>query len=326
MLHIILLILKIIGIILLCILGIIILAVLAILFVPIRYRMDFSIYDKSSARIKTTWLLHIISASVSYENGLSKKIKIFGLDISLLKKLKKKSSKKRKAKKEKKSNETVRSNKAKKSNEHSNELVIQENVLNNNLTSFSNNDRVLDDFSSNNSDFTDDINIEKNKKSIFEKFSEKILNIKQKIKKLLYKIKSLYGRIKEILIKLRNIKEFLGEESTKEAFKFVKNELGILWDYVKPRKIKGHLDYSTGDPAYTAELLGIVYILIKGTKKGFSINPDFDCENFYLKGEMHIKGRIYLFQIILVGIAFYRNKNLREKISIAKGLIGSTDV
>lgn len=87
MLHIILLILKIIGIILLCILGIVLLVIITVLFVPVRYKIDFSIYEYGSIKCRVSWLLHIISVNVGYgkqkngEMGLYKNIKLFGINL-----------------------------------------------------------------------------------------------------------------------------------------------------------------------------------------------------------------------------------------------------
>lgn len=62
MLHIILFILKIIGIILAVLLGLTALALLAVLFVPIRYSCSAKYYDKMpEASFKVTWLLHFLT-------------------------------------------------------------------------------------------------------------------------------------------------------------------------------------------------------------------------------------------------------------------------
>lgn len=71
MLHIILLILKIIGIVLLCILGIIILALFCVLFVPVRYRIEVMRKEGEDeppvdVRVKVTWLLHLLNILIRY--------------------------------------------------------------------------------------------------------------------------------------------------------------------------------------------------------------------------------------------------------------------
>lgn len=71
MLHIILLILKIIGIILLCILGILLLAILCVLFVPVRYRIELERKEGEgeppfTVHARITWLMHIVNVRIRY--------------------------------------------------------------------------------------------------------------------------------------------------------------------------------------------------------------------------------------------------------------------
>ncbi len=70
MLHIILLLLKIIGMLLLCILGLILLTLLATLFVPIRYRVAAQ-HGENLFYLKGRihWLLHIVHLSISHIEG-----------------------------------------------------------------------------------------------------------------------------------------------------------------------------------------------------------------------------------------------------------------
>lgn len=75
MLHILLLILKIIGIIIAVILGILLLMIAILLFVPVRYevqgRCDGSL-DSLKGKVHISWLLHLIRADVLYKNGKMK--------------------------------------------------------------------------------------------------------------------------------------------------------------------------------------------------------------------------------------------------------------
>lgn len=71
MLHIILLILKIIGIIIAVILGLAVALLLIVLFVPIRYVIDAGCHDKKlKAYVKVTWIMHIFRGVISYDEEL----------------------------------------------------------------------------------------------------------------------------------------------------------------------------------------------------------------------------------------------------------------
>ena len=66
MIHILLMILKVIGIILLVILALLLTAVLLILFVPVRYRADVLFEGKPDGEAAVSWLLHLVRIRVSY--------------------------------------------------------------------------------------------------------------------------------------------------------------------------------------------------------------------------------------------------------------------
>ena len=89
MLHIILGILKVAGILIGVLLLLVLTLVLALLFVPVRYRIRASGQEKDlAAGVHVSWLLHILSAAVSFESGegLSIAIRIFGIRLPLFQK------------------------------------------------------------------------------------------------------------------------------------------------------------------------------------------------------------------------------------------------
>lgn len=335
MLHIILLILKIIGIILLCILGIVLLVIITVLFVPVRYKIDFSIYEYGSIKCRVSWLLHIISVNVGYgkqksgEMGLYKNIKLFGINLLGI----------RKKSHDKKNDDTTEKNDKISIYDSKNDIVDEKNTYENKNTENSYNlETASDDEIVKNpvtadikeSDETDsydgdeesirnfadtepeyDEETKRKKDNIFKKISSKI-------RKILFKIKSVCGKIKKMSAKTRSVKEFVELDETKETIRFIKGQLGILIEHVRPRIVRGHIKFGTGDPAYTAELLGIYYLISKGRYKKMYMEPDFD--NAVLDGEVHIKGRIVVFSLVVMAIKIYKNENLKTTISNGKNL------
>ncbi|MDE6846116.1 MAG: DUF2953 domain-containing protein [Lachnospiraceae bacterium] len=86
MLHIILLILKIIGIVLLCILGILILAIVCALFVPVRYRIRLTGEEGEDkppfmAYVKITWLLHLVNIVVCYPADVILRVRLMFITL-----------------------------------------------------------------------------------------------------------------------------------------------------------------------------------------------------------------------------------------------------
>lgn len=103
MLHILLLLLKIIGIIILCILGTIILVLLGILFVPVRYRIEVVRKEGENeppvvVQAKVTWLLHFINVLVRYSTEFYLRVRLLFIPVFRLPQKEKKKAGKRKKK------------------------------------------------------------------------------------------------------------------------------------------------------------------------------------------------------------------------------------
>ena len=76
MLHVLLFILKILGIILLAVLGVILAGVLLALFVPVRYRADGSFYKISRGEACISWLFRTFRVTASWEEKLVVTVKV----------------------------------------------------------------------------------------------------------------------------------------------------------------------------------------------------------------------------------------------------------
>ena len=102
MIHIILLILKIIGIVLLAVLGILILAIVCAMFVPVRYRISV-IREEGEGKppvmgyVKITWLLHLLNILVRYPSKVIVRARLFIFTLYRMPANKKKTVKKEKA-------------------------------------------------------------------------------------------------------------------------------------------------------------------------------------------------------------------------------------
>ncbi|BCJ95480.1 hypothetical protein acsn021_30490 [Anaerocolumna cellulosilytica] len=79
MLHILLFLLKIIGIVLVSLLGLLLFLIIIVLFVPIRYKLDVTVKGVIKGEAKVTWLLRAISFRATYvEEQLRMKLRILG--------------------------------------------------------------------------------------------------------------------------------------------------------------------------------------------------------------------------------------------------------
>ena len=115
MLHVILLILKIIGVIILAVLGLLLFLLLVVLLVPVRYQLRASHGENLYLKGRVSWLLHLVHASVTHIEGiLHIKVRLLGFIVydnlrpSKPKKEKVKKSAKKKADRKVRSENVVR--------------------------------------------------------------------------------------------------------------------------------------------------------------------------------------------------------------------------
>lgn len=314
MLHIILTILKIIGILLLLIIGLLLAITLCVLFLPIRYCGN-SKYNKDerNLQIKVRYLFGIIRFNANWEkNNRNISFKIFAKDM-----LKERSSKKKKAKKTTKG--VNKSNAAVKKKDIA--AVPKEKDLN----TCSVEDNTLDICSADNiKDNALDENITTNKKNniIFKikQFIDKVLNIKNKLKAF---VQNFINKAKHFLEKLRNINnkkneyiEFLTDERSKTAIKEIKRLSGVTFKHIRPTKVKGHIRFGTGSPDTTGQLLGLISIFTSDYFKKLSLEADFN--NEVIDIDIKFKGRIRIINLVIVAIKLYKIDRLKEFISFVK--------
>ena len=305
MLHILLTILKIIGIILLAVIGLVLLICLCVLFVPIRYSARVKYNKTNNICVRVTYLLRLISIKYSLIGNDKKiSIKIFGIDFNRFK-IKKKN------KSDIATDETDDRNSSidifeeidgERYIEKADEGLKKSAKENMKV----NDDEVFEEDIEENKDFENQTSVKKEKISLYQKIKNKIISVKNKI---LYRFKSICGKIKKAVSKIKDFKGFISDEHAKRVFGLIKGELIKLLKYIRPRKIKGYLNFGFDDPSTTGKVLGIYYAIMKKSPKKFKINPDF--ENKRLETDLFLKGRIRLYYLIYIFIKVYFNKDFK---------------
>lgn len=321
MLHILLMILKIIGIILLCILGLLLVIILCVLFVPIRYKGKAKINDEVVAKANISWLLHIVSIQILYKEEINFILKIFGIPFYNLKKKlerenKKNTNKKKENKKnanKKKPNTESRNEKLRKLNQEKvkeQEEHYQDKTVSEPIEEINEKIELQED----NSETT---------KSFFGKIKLFIKKIFSVIKGIFVKIRNIKYTIKKICDKMKNIRDLISyyinlmeQEESKEALALCKQQLFRFLNHVKPKKLKAHVTFGTGDPGTTGQILSYASMFYPIYGKNVSLIPDFMNEIF--QGDLYMKGRIRLFTIVRIGWKVMFNKNLKKFIKLLK--------
>ena len=279
MLHILFLILKIIGIILLVILGITLTLVGVVLLVPIRYRMKTETTNGMKGlrtEVKANWFLHLISAHITYqEEELDWQVRVGW-------------------KKFRASEEDVR---------------IEDGDIDINAEAVKNADADMTAQDKETSLGKESSNREKttSKTKTSEATSDKVKSVDKAKKESCFK--KIKCTIQEIYGKIKNIKEFLLDETHIQALLRLKKEIIFFVKKIKPDKINGYLRIGLEDPYNTGRVLAALSMLYPFYGEHFEVYPEFERE--IIEGDIYFKGRIHLVHLILALGRAYFDKNIK---------------
>lgn len=291
MLHILLTILKIIGIIVLAILGLLILLLCIVFFVPLRYELIAeSKGDLKNTKLNLTfhWLLHLFSGYVIYnEEKLDYRIrvlwkKISGDDLN-------------------KNNESTED-----SEEESKEEV--EDVVDKILEKADPEKKVDDVLDKADPEKIVDSILEPEKEASDEKTSE------NKLDKLKCTIRKVCDTIKMVL-------EFLKGEAHIGALGRIKSEVIRLLVSLKPNNLKGNVRFGMEDPYQTGQILAGLSVLYPIYGDNVEIYPEFDKK--ILEGDVYLKGHIRGVHAVKMVFNIIIDKNVRTTIKDVKALFES---
>lgn len=325
MIHILLIILKIIGILLLVVLGLLLFVLLCILFVPVRYYGKIR-YDTKHREIhfKAKYLLGLIRLKADMSGkDTSYYFKILFKDLIRSKadeneeyKEKKKKTKHKKTKHKK--DNISKTKEIKKDEDNSNNIskTIEEDNINNSDKTYCITEHISNDNISAEDTVTENT-VTKNKlKQLYHKVLNFIIKIIDFIVNIKSKIIDFADRLRNINQRKQEYLEFLRDEKSKEAIHIIKDLLLKTGKHIIPKKIKGKLKFGTGSPDTTGKLLGIISLFCNNYLKKVKIEADFD--NKVFEGDIKFKGRIRGIILLVNAIKLYKVKRLREFINFVR--------
>lgn len=346
MLHVILIILKIIGIVLGVLLALLLFLLGIILFVPIRYRIYASKYDTIKVKAKVSYLCKIVSFRFRYysdEERYSYCLRIFGYPFI-------DSDRPPKEKKEKK----VKSNKSKTSKtkpkkvkminidqkqdtivngHHEEEYKAEDYTIEDNKTVYI--DKEVDkndiikplkkehtNIVKNEEKVVEEKVDEEEKESFFYRLTKPIRTTFQRIKEIIRKVREAIHSIRNIFSNIRAkihlIKEFLEVEDNRKGIGRVYAGLKKTLRHIVPYRIKGVVRFGLDDPCNTGYLLGVLSLVYPIYADKIQIIPDFQEE--VLEGQVDAKGRIRAFTLLIIGIKLILDDNFKKLLKNVKEL------
>lgn len=275
MLHILLLILKIIGIILAILAGLFILVML----IPFSYVIKGDFNENVKASLVAKWLQGIIYFRFSYlDENMTYVLRILGIPFL---------------------RGTVGEDEEEASEEKETEELIQRFEQDKGIkhTTKEDNDTVQG------TGIIEDSPEEYQGKSR-KKFSVKIITSK---------LRNIKKRFKDVKKKIRNIKKILKSEQAKVAYYYAKDIIHKLYNHIKPSKFAANLIFGFDSPDKTGKALaalGVLYGTIKIDTEKINIIPDF--ENKRLEGDVYAKGHFVMGYVLINVLKLYFKKEIHE--------------
>ena len=320
MLHIILTILKIIGILILVVLALLLTVIGVVLFVPIRYRVNGK-KDEESFFVKAEvyWLLHLFRIKAVYPEPGRVIVKILCFTIYDSGKVdeSEKSQRKKKEENSKVKKKNVKSNSKEKEKKLQKEVQTNEKdgKIKENTEKEANERKTA--APEQNIELSTNAQAEAGTEPQKGKIGQAINKMKAIIQKVLsilknirYTITRLCDKIKEIWANIQYYVEVFHEEETNKAFLMCKQQLYKIWKNISPSKCRVQLKIGTGEPDTTGYILAVHGMLYPLIGNNVMIEPDF--EKQVLEGTVFIKGRITIFVLLCVAIKLYFDENIRH--------------
>lgn len=323
MLHIIIFILKIIGILLLVILGLILLLVSSVLFVPITYKVRAERKDGViQVRAVAGWMFRLLSVHYRLHTSQEPMQLLQGriLGIPVWKPLEPKKEKPKKAEKKSKEKQSKPKQMEAKQLEQKAEVKSSDKAK----------ERLKKDLTPGTAIAT--IPQPEPEVSRQEQPQDKQAQTKPPrqsiLKKLLYAIRRIYGKITAIgrglfslVVKLLHMPEKASEtigtltdfwnlEENVKARESIWRELKFLWKHSRPRKADLTLHFGFEDPSWTGQCMGVLSILNVWYPGRIFLKPEFEQEIF--EGTLYIKGHMMLAVPLLSIFRLWRDENVMK--------------
>ena len=323
MLHIIIFILKIIGILLLVILGLILLLVSSVLFVPITYKVRAERKDGViQVRAVAGWMFRLLSVHYRLHTSQEPMQLLQGriLGIPVWKPLEPKKEKPKKTEKKSKEKQSKPKQMEAKQLEQKAEVKSSDKAK----------ERLKKDLTPGTAVAT--IPQPESEVSRQEQPQDKQAQTKPPrqsiLKKLLYAIRRIYGKITVIgrglfslVVKLLHMPEKASEtigtltdfwnlEENVKARESIWRELKFLWKHSRPRKADLTLHFGFEDPSWTGQCMGVLSILNVWYPGRIFLKPEFEQEIF--EGTLYIKGHMMLAVPLLSIFRLWRDENVMK--------------
>lgn len=320
LLHILLTILKILGILLLVAAGLLLLIVLALLFVPVTYTVQGNKSQETwgiSGRV--SWLFGGISARFWHRGEIGWELRLLGIPVrKLMRRLR---GGKRRKRQEKKTSSGRKEKGASAQNgpSPSDESPVQRTPSISKGSSVQKEPLAQKESPCQETKAAEGTESGEPKRgpgriaaavgNLWRRIRSFFVRLVQLPGKIAGRIRKMWLTFRRFCDKIRRWKEFLTRDTTKAAVKFLLGRGRALLVHILPRKVRGNVTVGFEDPAMTGQLLAAAGVFYPLYKENIQITPVFDRQ--VLEGDFLIKGRIFGAAFVWTAWKIYRNRNVR---------------
>ncbi|EXG86668.1 Protein of unknown function (DUF2953) [Clostridium sp. ASBs410] len=300
MLHIILFILKILGLLVLIVLGLVLAVALLILLVPVRYQAEGSYDGKVRGKARFTWLLHILSVSAQYEEDLIVRVRILGFRIGKPKKM---DSELKEAE-----DIMVQAMEIMEPEPIREALEVKDEIHDRVKEEPKNLPPPKEELRSP----TPPKEEPKKKKGfrvmgVFEKLKKKVLRAFTKLKFFFLRICDTLRTIKD---KKDEIYAWISNKENQKTGKLLFRQVKRLVRHILPRRGRGNITFGFDDPYLTGQVLTYASVIYPLCHKHLNLYPVFDQTVFTVEGTF--RGRIRMGTVLLIGSRMLLDRNFRR--------------
>ena len=289
MVHILLLILKAIGILILVLLGLVLAVVCLVLFVPVCYEAGGSWKDKPAGKGKISWLFGAVSLSAGYdgdESGLTAGVRLFGQKLWEMGEEKETPETHRPL-----DEETLRGTDAERKEPKDRKKPEEKETA------------LWEENQQPRPEPEDKRHTEHKKKDVFGR-------IKVFLEKLKFSFQSFCDKLKNMQNIAEEKKAWLEDEENQASLKLLWKQTGRFLRHVCPRGGKGSVTFGFEEPYLTGQVLSAAALIYPFFEGNLEICPVFDETVFEAEGSF--KGRIRAGYLLWLGLGILRDGHTRR--------------
>lgn len=289
MVHILLLILKAIGILILVLLGLVLAVVCLVLFVPVCYEAGGSWKDKPAGKGKISWLFGAVSLSAGYdgdESGLTAGVRLFGQKLWEMGEEKETPKAPRPL-----DEETLRGTDTERKEPEDRKKPEEKETA------------LWEENQQPRPEPEDKRHTEHKKKDVFGR-------IKVFLEKLKFSFQSFCDKLKNIQNIAEEKKAWLEDEENQASLKLLWKQTGRFLRHVCPRGGKGSVTFGFEEPYLTGQALSAAALIYPFFEGNLEICPVFDETVFEAEGSF--KGRIRAGYLLWLGLGILRDGHTRR--------------